>query len=288
MAVSLRLRPGRPDDLAACASICHAAFGAIAGRHNFPTDFPTVEPAEQLIASLLARADVYAVVAEMADGRVVGSNFLWDMAPIAGVGPITVDPGAQDRAVGRRLMEDVLAQARDRAFAGVRLCQAGYHGRSLALYAKLGFQVREPLACLQGPALGLALPGRAVRPAADADVAACDALHFKVHGYARRWELLDAIGQGVAAVVERDGRVTGYATGVGFFGHAVGESDEDLEALIGAAPSFPGPGFLLPTRHGGLFRWCLAHGLRVVQPMTLMSLGLYNEPAGAFLPSVLY
>jgi hypothetical protein len=26
----------------------------------------------------------------------------------------------------------------------------------------------------------------------------------------------------------------------------------------------------------------------VVQPLTLMSLGLYNEPAGAFLPSILY
>ena len=32
----------------------------------------------------------------------------------------------------------------------------------------------------------------------------------------------------------------------------------------------------------------LANGLRVVQPMTLMSMGLYNEPAGAYLPSVLY
>src|SRR4051794_31725114 len=117
MPMSLWLRPGTPDDLAACASICHAAFGAIAGRHNFPTDFPTLEPAAQLIASLLARPDIYSVVAEM-DGRVVGSNFLWEMAPIAGVGPITVDPGAQDRAVGRRLMEDVLARARDRHFAG--------------------------------------------------------------------------------------------------------------------------------------------------------------------------
>jgi hypothetical protein len=139
-----------------------------------------------------------------------------------------------------------------------------------------------------GPALGLALPGRAVRPAAEGEIAACDALHFEVHGYARRRELLDAIGQGVATVVERDGRLTGYATGIGFFGHAVGEATEDLRALIGAAPSFPGPGFLLPTRDGELFRWCLAHGLRVVQPMTLMSLGLYNEPAGAFLPLVLY
>jgi GNAT superfamily N-acetyltransferase len=285
--VALRLRLGAPDDVAACASICYAAFGAIAGQHNFPEDFPSVEHAAQLIASLLSRADIYSVVAETEDGRVVGSNFLWETAPIAGVGPITVDPGAQDRAVGRRLMEDVLGRARDRAFAGVRLCQAGYHGRSLALYAKLGFDVREPLACLQGPALGLALPSRAVRPAAEGDVAACDALHLKVHGYARQRELLDAIGQGVATLVERDGRVTGYATGIGFFGHAVGEGTEDLEALIGAAPAFPGPGFLLPTRNGELFRWCLAHGLRVVQPMTLMSLGLYKEPAGTFLPSVL-
>jgi hypothetical protein len=26
----------------------------------------------------------------------------------------------------------------------------------------------------------------------------------------------------------------------------------------------------------------------VVEPMTLMTLGLYNEPAGAYLPSILY
>jgi hypothetical protein len=89
-------------------------------------------------------------------------------------------------------------------------------------------------------------------------------------------------------VVEHDGRLTGYATAIGFFGHAVGESNEDLKALIGAAPAFLGPGFLLPTRNGALVRWCLGHGLRVVQPMTLMSLGLYHEPTGAFLPSVLY
>jgi hypothetical protein len=49
-----------------------------------------------------------------------------------------------------------------------------------------------------------------------------------------------------------------------------------------------GPGFLLPTRNAELLRWCLEHGLRIMQPMTLMSMGLYNEPAGVFLPSVLF
>lgn len=82
--------------------------------------------------------------------------------------------------------------------------------------------------------------------------------------------------------------MTGYATSVGFFGHAVGESNDDLKQLIGSAPSISGPGFLLPARNGELLRWCLNRGLRIVQPMTLMSRGLYNEPASVFLASIVY
>jgi predicted N-acetyltransferase YhbS len=286
-AVSLRLRSGTPGDIKACASICYAAFAAIAARHNFPPDFPSPQSSEQLIAFLLSRGDIYSVVAE-SDGRVLGSNFLWETAPVAGVGPITVDPTVQDRAIGRRLMEDVLERARDQRFVSVRLVQATYHSRSLSLYTKLGFDAREPLTAMQGSALGRTVPGYAARPATDGDIAACNGLHLRIHGYERERELLDAIAQGTATVVEHGGRITGYATSIGFFGHALGESNEDLKALIGAAPAFPGPGFLLPTRNGELLRWCLGNGLHVVQPMTLMSLGLYNEPAGAFLPSVLY
>ena len=32
---------------------------------------------------------------------------------------------------------------------------AAFRNRSLSLYTKLGFEVREPLACMQGAALGL-------------------------------------------------------------------------------------------------------------------------------------
>src|SRR5436190_881046 len=88
--------------------------------------------------------------------------------------------------------------------------------------------------------------------------------------------------------LKRNGRITGYTTIIGFFGYAVGETNDDLKALIGAAEEFAGPGFLLPTRNGDLFRWCLTNDLRVTQPMTLMSRGLYNDPAGASLPSILY
>jgi hypothetical protein len=61
-----------------------------------------------------------------------------------------------------------------------------------------------------------------------------------------------------------------------------------MRALIGAAESFPGPGFLVPMRNGELLRWCLAEGLRITQTMTLMTIGLYNQPDGAWLPSVTY
>ena len=185
-------------------------------------------------------------------------------------------------------MEDVMRRAKERGFAGVRLVQAAYHNRSLSLYTKLGFYTREPLSTLQGPAPGVEIPGHAVRAATEADQESCNRLCFKVHGHDRAQDLLDAIRQGTATVVERGGRITGYSTLVGFFGHSVAESNDDMKALIGAATSFPGPGFLLPTRNGDLLRWCLENGLRIVQPMTLMSTGLYNEPAGPFLSSVVY
>jgi hypothetical protein len=117
---------------------------------------------------------------------------------------------------------------------------------------------------------------------------ACNRICMAVHGHDRSREVLEAIQQGTATVVEHHGRETGYATVIGYAGHAVGETNEDLKALVGAATAIAGPGVLVPTRNGELLRWCLQHGLRVTQPLTLMSLGLYNEPSGAFLPSVIY
>lgn len=285
--MDIRLRAGRPDDSERCGLICYEAFKTIADHHNFPHDFPSPEVAAEFLSQLFSRDDIYSVVAE-ADRRPVGSNFLWENGVIAGVGPITIDPTIQNVAVGRRLMDDVLRRAQDKGFAGVRLVQAAYHNRSLSLYTKLGFYTREPLSTLQGPPIGVEIPGHAVRLATEADLEVCNRLCFKVHGHDRGRDLLDAVKQGTATVVERGGRITGYATLVGFFGHAVAESNDDMKSLIGAATTFPGPGFLLPTRNNDLLRWCLEKGLRIVQPMTLMSTGLYNEPAGPFLPSVVY
>ncbi|MEO8325917.1 MAG: GNAT family N-acetyltransferase [Nitrospirota bacterium] len=285
--MNLHLRNGGPSDAEACGSICYEAFKNVAERHHFPFDFPSPAVAIEFLSVLFSRQDVFSVVAEV-DGQIVGSNFLWENADIAGVGPITVNPANQNRTVGRRLMEYVIERGRDDRFSGIRLVQAAYHNRSLALYSKLGFSAREPLSTMQGPALNIGIPGHVVRPAGVGDLTGCNRLCLQVHGHDRKLELLDAIKQRTATVVEREGRIAGYTTLVGFFGHAVAEGNEDLKALIGAAPNFPGPGFLLPTCNSDLLHWCLENRLRVVQPMTLMSMGLYHEPQGAFLPSVLY
>lgn len=284
--MNLTLRTGTPDDAPELGRICYEAFAAISSKHNFPRDFPDTDIATGLIAFLLGHPEFYSVVAER-DGRILGSNFLDERSPIAGVGPITVDPSAQDRGVGRRLMQAVLDRAAERGYAGVRLVQAGYHTRSLSLYVSLGFQVREPLANMQGKVPRVTIPGRSVRAALAADLEACNRVCQRVHGHHRSGDVRDAIAAGTATVVEHDGRITGYATSLSFFGHAVGETDDDVKALIGAASSFEGPGILVPAR-SPLFSWCLSHGLRTVQTLTLMSVGLYNEPRGAFLPSILY
>jgi predicted N-acetyltransferase YhbS len=285
--MSVVLRPGTPADAALCGPICFDAFKAIDDEHNFPWDFPSAEAATDVLTMLLSSPGFYSVVAEK-DGVVIGSNFLDERGPIDGVGPITVDPASQNQAIGRRLMGAVLDRASERRAAGVRLLQSAFHNRSLCLYTKLGFETRETISKMNGAPLGLKFPGYDTRRARAADRAICNALCRRVHGHDRGGELDDAINAGTARVVEHLGEVTAYATDVAFFGHAVAANNQALKALIGAAPGFGGGGFLLPTRNGELFRWCLQNGLRLVHQLTLMTIGLYNEPSGVYLPSVLY
>ena len=288
-AIEVSLRPARPADADECGRICHDAFAAIATRHGFPPDIPSVEVASGLLSGLIAHPGFFSVVAED-NGRIVGSNFLDERSTICGVGPITVDPDTQDRQIGRALMNAVLERSVERRVPGVRLLQVAYHNRSMSLYAKLGFDIREPFAAMQGNPLGLEIPAYDVRQATEIDLEACNALCRRVHGHDRAGELDDAVAQGSARVVERHGRVTAYTTGIALFGHSVAETNDDLQALIGAAEAFGfvGPGFLVPMRNAELLRWCLSHGLRVFYVMNLMTIGLYQEPRGAFLASVLY
>ena len=287
-ALSIALRPGTPADADACGVIAFEAFKSISSQHNFPWDFPSPDIAVGLMKTLLAHPGFYSVVAEE-DGKIVGSNFVDERGVIAGIGPITVDPAVQNRSIGRRLMQAIIEREAERRR---RRGQAAAIGLSQPVLVPLyQARLRQPRAVLEN---GRAAAERDASPAIwcgrrrEPDLPACNALCRRVHGHDRDGELRDAIRQGTARVVEHLGQVTAYASEIAFFGHAVAETNQGLQALIGAATGFDGGGFLLPTRNGELFRWCLEHGLRLVHQMTLMTIGLYNEPAGAYLPSVSY
>jgi GNAT superfamily N-acetyltransferase len=280
------IRVATPDDGSICGQICYDAFSNINTAHGFPCDFPGPEAPTRVLSMMFSSPGCYCVVAE-AEGRIVGSNCLYERSLIGGVGPITVHPSTQHLGIGRKLMQAVMDRAKGRN-AGLRLVQAAFHNRSLALYTSLGFDIREPLSCLQGRTRERAVSGCVVRPAQSSDMDACNALSRRVHGYDRGAELAQARRQKTALVVERGGRITGYASALAFFGHATAETNLDMQALIASAESFGGSGILVPSRNSALLRWCLGNGLRIVQPMTLMSTGLYSEPAGAWLPSILF
>jgi predicted N-acetyltransferase YhbS len=287
LSAKLTVRTARPEDAAVCGQICYNAFSTINAQHNFPCDFPSAEVPIAILSHMFSNPAFYCVVAEL-DGRLIGSNCLDLRSTVAGIGPITIDPAVQNSGTGRKLMQAVMDRAAESRAAGIRLVQAAFHNRSLSLYTTLGFDTREPLSCMQGRTTTRSIPGCSVRPAVAADIPACNELSHRVHGFDRGTELADAIHQKTAVLVERDGRVTGYSSALAFFGHSTAETNTDLQALIASVDAFGGSGILVPTRNSALFRWCLANGLRVTQPMTLMSAGLYNDPAGAWMPSVLF
>lgn len=80
----------------------------------------------------------------------------------------------------------------------------------------------------------------------------------------------------------QNGVITGYAAGIGLFGHAVAKSNECLKILISFAPQFVGPGFFVPARNWELLNWLLENDSQIAWPATLMTCGAYQNPRCLF------
>jgi predicted N-acetyltransferase YhbS len=288
----VRIRPARSGDEQALGRVLRDAFTGIAERHGFATDFPSSEYAEGLAATLIAAPAYRGVVAEVR-GKLAGTAFVNVSDPVRGIGPVAVAPEGQGRGVGRALMLAVMQEGS--GGAGLRLTQDGFNLSSLTLYTSLGFEVKEPLVLRLGRPHGLEPPpsGLVVRRLREGDVDACSELCRRVHGVERRAELRLGLATGLPGhVAERDGHLVAYATTVSLWqrAHGVAETSDDLIGLLaGAATQDPGPiSLLVPTRDAKLHAWCVAHKLRAVKPMNLMAHGDYQEPRGAWFPSVAY
>ncbi len=281
--MSIELRRPANADLDDLARICHEAFTDLAIRHGFPSDFPTIESAHGLLGALQSQEQVYSV-GSYDGGTPRGSNYLNMWGDAAGIGPISIDVPVQDHGIGRALMVDVIAHGHGQGFEMIRLCQDAFNMRSLALYASLGFDTKEPIALIAPPQGANVDP--AFRPATPADFPHMDALCRSIYRISRRGEYEALSGIGIPVYVIDRGRITGYLID-SLAGHGVAESDDDLLALLaGSGARNPGTRSFVPLRSGELYRRALAAGHRNVKVMNLMALGPYEEPRGSWLPSV--
>lgn len=285
------VRPIDQNDAEICGKIGYEAHKVISSVHGYPSEQPSEEFGVGLIKTLLANPNSWGVLAER-EGKTLGSVFLhkFPPSPVAVIGPLTVHPFAEG-GVGKILMGAALTQARKQNHNQIRLVQSPSHIRSFVLYTKCGFTLREPLFLMQGKPPKVEINTRSVnvRPVRDNnDISMCNDLCKLVHGFSREMELRLAKDQGVANMIERDGIITGYAAGIGIFGHAVTKSNEDLKTLIANASAILGPGFFIPARNHEAINWLLENGFHIGWPANLMTIGPYQEPLTPTLPSLAY
>src|ERR671914_685346 len=264
--MSLTIRSIEHADVEICGKIGFQAHKAVSSAHGYPSEQPSIDFAVEMIKTLLANPYSQGYVAERW-GKILGSIFVhkFPPSPVAAIGPLTVDPSGEGGGVGRALMEASLMEARKRDYDQVRLIQ----GRS--------------------PSPSTLQKKYDIRAAELRDISACNQICVSIHGFSRELELQHAIDQRVASVaIDSTDGISGYAAGIGFFGHAVAKTNEILKALIANSSSILGPGFFVPGRNSDLIRWLLDAGFRIVWPANLMTVGNYVEPLGPFLPSIAY
>jgi predicted N-acetyltransferase YhbS len=288
--MGLTIRSIEQADAETCGKIGFQAHKRISSAHGYPSEQPSVEFAIGMIKTLLENPNSWGALAER-DGKIFGSIFLhiFPASPVAAIGPLTVDSSAEG-GVGRALMDATLVEARKRGYEQVRLVQSPSHLRSFVLYTKCGFTLREPLFLMHGNPIQSSLTKKHdVREAIPEDISACNEICISVHGFSREMELRQAIDQQVAIVnMDSNGDITGYAAGIGFFGHAVAKTNEVLKALVANASAILGHGFFVPGRNSDLLGWLLDAGFRIAWPANLMTVGKYQDPRAPFLPSIAY
>jgi ribosomal protein S18 acetylase RimI-like enzyme len=289
--MSITFRQPTPADTSAVGQLVFDAFASIHDRHHFPRDFPTLESAVGFAQMWMNHPKIWGMLAVRDGGKIVGCNFLNERNTVPGVGPICIDPAEQGGGIGRKLMQAVIERGENSGAKSIRLMQDAFNTASLSLYSSLGFELNEPIAEMRGK---LANPPAATgaRPMQESDLPACAELCRRVHGFDRTPELADALRMFKPFVVERGGKITAYLSAPTFWplNHGVAEDAEAMKTLLaGASIANEEPlAFTVPTRNGEFFRWCLAQGLRMQKPMSLMTRGEYREPAGWWFPSVEY
>ncbi len=285
--MEIKIRPAVSSDSAACGKLIAEALAATEKSQGNSSGFGESE-ASNLVARLLDHPEMYGLVAE-AESHIAGTVFLDERAVVRGVGWLSVEPQLQRHGIGRLMMNEVI----DRSLTspGMRSVVDQKNAGAIELLSSLRFESKEPLALVRGRCKDSAVNRVETRAMTCDDFEACGELGETAHGFERASELRDAVEAGTGLIAAREGRITAYSTGLNSWpcGHAVAKSEDDLKALIlASAAAGNDVTFLVPARQQSLLEWCRNQDLRIERSMLLMSLGEYQDPACAWLPSAMF
>lgn len=187
------------------------------------------------------RPEDWAFVLELGRGtialhgsRVVGTTLWWPYGPrLAMYGMVIVDPAFRGRGIARRLMENAMTEAGSRAGALVATDEG------LPLYERLGFRETDRIHQHRGTAPAIDRPPDIRRADRGGDMADILALDGKASGADRHILIAALRGAGRLDVIERAGRIAGYAVIRRFglsqvIGPVVAQDREDAQSLIAA------------------------------------------------------
>lgn len=307
---SITLRAMTEADVEAAAAICNKAFNAFNESVGLPPEFPPTEVVDVPLGlfkdAVNKSPDIQTFVALNAAGEVIGSNMVDLRDGVAGIGPISVQPGTQNAGAGRMLMQAVMNAAAEAGVESVRLVQISSNSKSFSLYLSLGFdpictigEYVAPEGCTAG-----APSGFECAPIDESTVAACDALHQRIVGVARAKEIESLAAGPMPTCVVKDaasGEVVAFTTGSYVLGLTVSASEDALKALLvfqskkvisirNAGAPLPPVSVHVPHDRPAVARWLARNGFRLNRHATLMSYGPHPtvRADGIYLPSILY
>mmetsp|Transcript_28734 Transcript_28734/g.66288 ORF Transcript_28734/g.66288 Transcript_28734/m.66288 type:complete len:307 (-) Transcript_28734:53-973(-) len=302
----LTVRPMTPEDIPIAAKICLDAFVAINSRIGLPSEFALDFEAEDIFTHALDTGNYDAFVAVDPSGEIVGSNIISVCDDVCGIGPITVKPDTQSSGVGRLLMQTVMAAAERRGKTTVRLLQIAANIGSYCLYVNMGFDPTGTVVHYEGRCTSPAPQGFSFKPITKDTLDACIQLHKTVCGYDRAVAIMDAAGQTVnpvGCVLDTQGQVVAYTTGLHLEGHTVAIGEAALRAIIvniselveaarmAGKPLAP-PAIHAPHAYPGLCRWLSSCGFRGIRQLVQMGYGPLAasiiRPGEFYCPSISY
>ena len=236
--MSIAIRPATPADAGTWPDLLRRLHPH-QPHAQLPARLPRIPGLPSTSSSLPLLAPGFVCLVAETNGRILGSNDLDERSIIYGVGPLTVDPATKTAASDVfSCRPSSIAPPHDAPRVSVSCRPPSTTARSRST-PTLGFDIREPLACMHGRTLARTIPGCTVRPATIRDLPPATRSPSPSTDSTAAPELSHAIARETALLVERAGRITGYATILGFFGHATAETTPT--SALSSPPQTPSP-----------------------------------------------